>query len=395
EPPAFTMTNEEDSAGENSELSAKGEGEQAESVETESEETEEPQDPVKPLVAAETKRRRTNEDLEIPPPDKVSRPVIRKFPPSFPEWQNNFSKGTYDKLGIRIDNRLNLVDSIRVQLVNYVSEEDPESIGEIREVENGGLVASDYQYVYLQVKKSSARLGDKLLVFQNMGPLKQSTEFIEGGASSALTIEVQGIVSLTDIVQSQSSIPGYDLFRALVVKSVNPVGVGSQLRKGEIESVALNSQGDRSNVTAQLIGGPTSAKKQSFYPQSIAYLNRGSKDGLKPGQVLAIRSNRRSRFEGSIVKESFRPSGWLKIAKVTPHLATALVIKISEEISVGDYTGEASGVKSVSSSGTSIDDLSDQALDGFGSNSNEGSADEFGDLPTDDEGEMEEWDGLE
>jgi hypothetical protein len=323
-------------------------------------------DLIKPVLPARVTPKAGDDDLDIPPPEKVSRPVIRKFPPSLPDWQNDNILGVYDSLGISFGKRedLHLVTSL--ELINYLVEEVPESLGEVKEAESGGISAAIFQQIYVEVKRGQARVGDKLLVIKNTGLLQRPNEFVDKLSFYGHGVEIQGEIALLENVQSKEFSFKTELFRALVIKAVNPIDVGSQLLRGAIEKVNLISVERRSSVVAQIIGGMASSKRQTFYPQSIAYLNRGSNDGLKVGDVLPIRSNRLLRFQNSIVDENTRPSGWLKIAHITPRFSTAVILKTFEEIYAGDFTGRGKTIsgsgKETESQGTTPEDLSAEAL---------------------------------
>lgn len=366
--PAFNVTEESEEVDESNEpvedpgKEAKGDKSDATLENPENDQ----EDLIKPVLPARATPKAGDDDLDIPPPEKVSRPVIRKFPPSLPDWQNDNTLGVYDSLGISFGKRndLNLITSL--ELINYLVEEVPESLGEVKEVESGGLSAMSFQHIYVQVNRGQARVGDKLLVIRNMGLLERPNEFVEKLSSYGHGVEIQGEVALVENVQSKEFSFKTELFRALVIKAVNPIDVGSKLLKGEIEKVNLISTGRRSSVVAQIIGGLASSKRQTFYPQSIAYLNRGSNDGLKVGDVLPIRSNRLIRFQNSIVDENTRPSGWLKIAHLTPRFSTAVILKAFEEIYAGDFTGRGKTIsgygKEIKSQGVTSEDLSAEAL---------------------------------
>lgn len=328
-------------------------------------------------------------EVEIPPPERVSRPVLKKFPPSFPEWQNDNILGTYDELGISIQKRPDLVATTNVSILSYVEEKQPETIGEVKEVETGGLSASDYQYIYVTVKKGEGRSGQKLLVLKDIGELERSNEFVESQSNYGVSIEVQGVVSLSDTVaiKDSSLAKEYDLFRAMVLRAHNPVSVGAKVIRGKVDQVSMAMTGPRSTVVAQIYGGAEDRKRKVFAPQSVAFLNRGSNDGLSPGQILPIRSNRASRVEGSIVNENSRPIGWLKVARVTPTLSTAVVLKAFEDIRVGDLTGRgemlaAAGDKSGKSAsslneeGATEEDLTEDAMDELDSGDDDADSDE-------------------
>lgn len=328
---------------------------------------------IKPVLPARSTPKASDDDIDIPPPEKVSRPVIRKFPPSLPDWQNDNTLGVYDSLGISFGERKDLNLASSLELINYLVEEVPESLGEVKEVESGGISAAIFQHVYVQANRGQARVGDKLLVIKNTGPLQRANDFVDKLSFYGHGVEIQGEVALVENVQSKESSDKTELFRALVIKAVNPIDVGSKLLRGAIEKVNLRSTDQRSFVNAQIIGGMSSSKRQTFYPQSIAYLNRGSKDGLKVGDVLPIRSNRLLRFQNSIVDETSRPSGWLKIAHLTPSFSTAVILKTFEEIYAGDFTGRGKAIsgsgKETKSQGATPEDLSAEALTESESNS--------------------------
>lgn len=366
--PAFNLTEGDEDADESTEpAESQGKetnGEKADGTPNSPENDE--GDLIKPVLPARATPKASDDDLDIPPPEKVSRPVIRKFPPSLPDWQNDNVLGVYDSLGISFGKRedLHLVTSL--ELINYLVEEVPESLGEVKEVESGGISAAIFQHIYVQVNKGQARVGDRLLVIKNTGLLQRPNDFVEKLSFYGHGVEIQGEIALVENVQSKEFSTKTELFRALVIKAVNPIDVGSELLRGAIEKVNLRSTDQRSSVVAQIIGGMSSSKRQTFYPQSIAYLNRGSKDGLKVGDVLPIRSNRLLRFQNSIVDENSRPSGWLKIAHTTARFSTAVILKTFEEIYAGDFTGRGKTISSsgeeTKSQGTTPEDLSAEAL---------------------------------
>ena len=208
-----------------------------------------------------------------------------------------------------------------------------------------------------------------MLVIQDTGPLERVSDLVEDQDNYGVGIEVQGVVSLSDTVANKDSglAEEYDLFRSLVLKAQNPINVGSKVVKGRVDQVSLAMSGPRSSVVAQIYGGTEDSKRRTFTAQSVAYLNRGSNDGLAPGQVLPIRSNRAVRVEGSIVNENSRPIGWLKIARVTPTLSTAVVLRAFEDIRAGDLTGRGELLSAASEKGggkgATEDDLTQDALD--------------------------------
>lgn len=290
---------------------------------------------------------------EIPPPTIRSRPVVRRLPPSLPQWQDPQSvNSNFDNVGIEYKRRkiADVIDSI--PLSSYISETPPEALGEVQEIETGNQLASSLQYIYVTVK-GEAEIGDQFLAVSNRGRVMKTTPLIKDDFLG-YGIEVLGEIQLVEKVNGENERERGALYRALVTKIVNPVQVGSTLVKGKIESINLAETGARSQLVAQIIGGQLFNQRQVYGPESIAYLNKGSDAGLEVGQMLPIRANRKLRNEKSMVTGNVRAIGWLKIVKTTPRFATAIVLRAWSDILTGDLTG--AGEMSAISLDSSLDE---------------------------------------
>lgn len=274
---------------------------------------------------------------EIPPPTKVSRPVVKKLPPSLPVWQDVASQDNYDDLGIDYARRKILDIEDTIFLPGYVSEQLPESVGRVSEIEVGHNIASAYQYIYVSLDKGVGEVGQSYLVVANRGPIESVHPSIRGFLG--YSIDVQGEIQLVERVPGRYESQKGEMFRALVLKIVNPVSVGSILTKGQIEKVRVSEEGTRSQVVAQIIGGTFFNRRQVYGNESFAFLNRGEEDGLAVGHVLPIRANRRVRNEKTEVQSNVRPIGWMRIVKTTPRFATAVVVRAWSDVLTGDLTG--------------------------------------------------------
>jgi len=71
----------------------------------------------------------------------------------------------------------------------------------------------------------------------------------------------------------------------------------------------------------------------------VVYLDGGSKSGLRVGDLLAIQSRRAERRADSKYPELRLPIATIKIVKVLPSVATAIVLEANDEIKPGDKTG--------------------------------------------------------
>lgn len=274
---------------------------------------------------------------EIPPPSRTSRAVVRQLPPSFPIWQEVGSQGNFDKLGVDYGHRkiLDIEDSI--PLPSYISETPLRAYGRVSEIEIGANLASSYQYIYVAMKKGYAHVGDTFLAVADRGEVQSVHSTINGFLG--YTIDVLGEVQLVEKVALKKEAENEEMFRALVLKIINPVSVGASLITGKIEKIKITDQGPQSRVVAQIIGGSYFNRRQVYGDESIAYLNKGSVHGLEVGQILPIRASRTVRNENSKIESSVTPIGWLRIVQVTPHFATTVVVKAWSDILTGDLTG--------------------------------------------------------
>lgn len=278
-------------------------------------------------------------DIEIPPPLNPPKPLVRKLPPSLPNWQSDANSKRYDSAGYSYVRRPILDTKAKIKLSAYFDEDETKGVGTVKEVETSGQSAGQFQYVYVQLPMGSHKTGDRFMVVRNKGPLKTGHESIDKD-SLGYQIQIQGEVVLEDKAEKSRKAENADIFRALITQNINPVEVGSVLVPGHWLYGDFEEHGPKSLVVAQIVGGVYDRKNRLFGSGDTTFLNRGSLDGLQVGQILPVRSNRQVRDAKSIVWENVRPIGYLKVVKVTPHLATAIVLKSFEDILAGDLTGQ-------------------------------------------------------
>lgn len=277
-------------------------------------------------------------EVEIPPPSVPPKPLLRKLPPSLPQWQDEELGKNYDSAGFEFVRRPILDIKSSVKIPAYFAEEEPQGVGTVKETEATGGSAGQFQYVYVELPSGQYKKGDRFLVVRNMGTLDQSHDSISS-SSLGYQVQIQGEVSLDERTSKQDSDEQKDVFRALITRNINPVEVGGVLVKDRWLYADFNDQGPKNLVVAQIVGGSNDRKSQLFGYGSTTFLNRGSKDGLAVGQILPVRANRQVRKPNSNIWDN-RPIGYLKIVKVTPHLSTAIVLKSFEDIMAGDLTGQ-------------------------------------------------------
>ncbi|RME16138.1 MAG: LysM peptidoglycan-binding domain-containing protein [Bdellovibrio sp.] len=306
------------------------------------------------------------DEPEIPPPSVVSRPVLKKLPPSLPAWQKFYSgtERSYDQLGISIIGRPKVRIKEQLPLSSYIAETLPWSSGKVVEIEAGDQLANSYQYIYVRMPRGQAHIGDRFLVIKPLGLLEPPNKYVK--RVKGYSISVQGEIELTEKIEKVSSFAqqGGEYFRALVLNILNPVSVGSFIVEGQIQQMDMSFKGPIINDNqAQIVGGEKSQKRQLLGKGAIVFLDRGSQSGFKKGQIYPIRMNRRVRRSKSIVVEGLYPIGYLKIVKVSPHLSTAVILKAKEGIYVGDFIGNGMTSLDIQRLSQGDEDLMDDQFD--------------------------------
>lgn len=305
---------------------------------TEGGESSEPNDvPAKPLDQQYADL--SEEGIDIPAPSIESRPVLKRLPPSLAAWQPSFFEQGYDDVGFSYERRpildvkdLFIVDSI-------VSDFPLVEIGKINEIDTGGDIATTFQHVFVELPKGQYSLGKVFIVARQADSVHQVSKYLESPVDRRIgyRVQIEGKIKLVDLMHSTND--NKDLFRALVVKSVNPVRLGSTLYEGEMPVSLYNMKGPQKNIVAQIIGGEKSGNRDLYSDRSIIFLNKGKASGLEIGDVLPVRANRKIRFEKSKIKIDKEALGFIKIVHVQQFFSTAVVVSAVKHIFTGDVTG--------------------------------------------------------
>ncbi|MCB0411388.1 MAG: hypothetical protein KDD22_02610, partial [Bdellovibrionales bacterium] len=176
-----------------------------------------------------------------------------------------------------------------------------------------------------------------------------------------IEVRILGEATVETAVPSKEVKKGREFYRALVKKSIANVLTGSQVQLGSLERVSASIDGPRSQTVAQITGGLHLFNEKSHSLQDIVFLNRGADDGLNVGEILPIRPIEQMRNPTSMIDESVRSIGYLRVVKTTSKFATAMVVKSWEDILTGDLTGQGPLLaKTVSQSAP----IPDAAVDG-------------------------------
>lgn len=261
------------------------------------------------------------------PKGRDSRPVT-KLPPSFefPEEATYDSK--YNVNGIDIVKNASLTKVPMIVPTSFILDKDTAGVGSIEEIETGVEFASAGQYVFLKLTRP-ARVGDKF-----------STVFKKGFIKDPVLGEVGPVMETGGVIEVVETIdPAKRTFRAVVLRSWNPVRLGSLVLQEPLPLTNYSRKGTLLGKSVRIIGGELDEDRKVIGESSVVYLDGGARAGLTPGDLLPIHGRRDQRRQSTKFSDWKNPIGVVKIVKVEPTLATAIVLEAQEEITPGDRTG--------------------------------------------------------
>ncbi|NJL24234.1 MAG: hypothetical protein HC902_03000 [Calothrix sp. SM1_5_4] len=226
----------------------------------------------------------------------------------------------------------------RIYLSAWVQEDPLEAIGNFLENDNEATLPVVNQYVYVKLKKGLGHVGQKLLIAKDAGKIRTVNSEFENEVPAYL-VQVSGELELTEAVESQFSRSRdkreYDAFRGLITKTTGLSLRDFALIDGELSLVDLSAKGPRGTTTALVIGSERHPASMLFGEGDIIFLNKGNRDGVAVGQILDVFGNRRFRHPNTPVEFSPAPTGTVKVVKVTPGFATAVVLNARGSILQG------------------------------------------------------------
>ncbi|MDZ4677141.1 MAG: LysM peptidoglycan-binding domain-containing protein [Oligoflexia bacterium] len=281
------------------------------------------------------------------PPKYKSKPVLKKIPPSFPDWNRGFGD-QYDTNGFSTEvlSRYKMGPAPKSAVQSIIVDKLWASQGKVVEMEGGLTVASTYQFIILKLK-TAAQPGDMFTVFSDNGPIEDEVDDIEVGVE----IQTRAEVEIVEPIDGNEN-----TYRALVKFTVLPVRIGDNVIVGQnITRVEFDVEGPQSAVAARIINGEW-GKRRVFSLHNVVFLNRGEQDGLQVGMLLPVIKNVRLRNKESIVKYDTKPIGTLKVVHVGSRVSTALIVAEFDAIIPGDETAMSA---SNSVEAENLDDNSD------------------------------------
>lgn len=263
--------------------------------------------------------------MQIPKSLRPESPEFKGFPASIPEW--TFAKPTKNKTTLRWVSLNREHPEAELSLTYFVTEMRVESKGFIAEVERGGSVAADRDFVFIEPMEN-LKVGDTYTVVKELGHVKD----IEDEQFNPSMIQIQGEVKII------GEIDGF--YKAIVTKTIAPIEVDADIVKGNIPKFNMTDTGDFINQRATIIGGEYDINRNLMCLQSVVFLNRGAKDGLMRGRRLIVNANHMVRNPDSFAFDNSWTSAVVKVIRVEENYATAVVLTSSEMVTPGDFTGQ-------------------------------------------------------
>lgn len=312
------------------------------------------------------------EGIKIPPPKKVSRPLVKHLPKSLPIYR--LGRVNTPPADFESDSLIKKIPVPVKNLSRYVTEGAVNSVGEVSEVELlSGETAADFQYIIVRLTDPSQK---HLVAYKDETKISDAS----GNGGTATVVQILGEIEVQEKVSDSEN-----LYRALVTKIVDPVELGSKLMVGKIQTFTADATSVTSSLQAKIIGGENQRYTHNmFSDDTLVFLNAGSKQGIQVNASLPIFKNERLRNETTLAKINDRTVGTLKVVKVSENFSTGYILNATSELIVGDYvggrpvaggvSGGASGGTSANSSSSSDFDSSDDQASSAGALSEDGDA---------------------
>lgn len=265
---------------------------------------------------------------EIPPMIRKSSSVLRSFPPSFKLPITYKHRGEFDKTGLDVGEVRALKVPANVTLNSFISSEFPRKLGFVKEIEVQEKTASILQNIFLELGRK-VKIGDRLNIVVVKNDIKD-----DDGKDLGHVVEVGGSVEITEVVNEEDGV-----YKAIIIDSVMPIELNASVTDEPLPKASFAMVGPKKNIQGAIVGGEYAADRKIFGTASVIYLNIGSDNGVQPGDLLAVRSIRKTRRLDTALKDVTRPIGVIKIAKVSKESSTALILNTIDEIRPGDLTG--------------------------------------------------------
>lgn len=282
----------------------------------------------------------------IPPPRDPVKPAPDQLPSTFKDF-GGFSITEYNFQGISLDLRPPVQVNPLFIAQHFLYSDEPDRyprIGTVLESENGNTQLGLNDVIYIK-SDEALQVGDVYTI------MSYDYKFDRNGIYGSV-IRYAARVKITRKLEKKN------IFTGEIFYSLSGVQRGSWLSREPIPTFQDDPSGRPSSVEVAIIGGGEDNSTRIFGGGDIVFLQGGSRQGLRTGDILGVYKNRTARFDQSETSYSPAPIGQLKIFRVENNLASAFVVESSEELIAGDRTGTPARVTGPASA-TEKADLND------------------------------------
>ena len=265
--------------------------------------------------------------ISIPPPREKIAP-IRPIPPVFGDkGKYNIEKFDGEKIKMDMHASIDHIFSIFVEAFIYDEnvKDYPKKIGRVLESEESKSLLGLNDVIYIE-SEENLNIGEELTVMDKNYVIK------------GLIMSFGSVINYLGRIKIINDL-GDKRYRAEVFQSFGEIKRGAWVSRENIPSFSNDYNGEYSDVELDIIGGGASSKITIFSQNDVIFLNGGSEQGLKKGDILGVYSKRNKRYGDTFLKMSPDPIAHVKIFDTGKKVASAFVLDSSEAILVGDKTG--------------------------------------------------------
>lgn len=213
----------------------------------------------------------------------------------------------------------------RIDMVGFIRKEPVTPVGEVFKTMEGRTIVSVGDEIYVRPAEAGARMPHgRFYVYKTFDPIRTSTWSEPIGTQHMLT----GIV---EVIENQ---PEYA--RCRIIRSFRAIETGQKLMPYERRSAKIPLQPGPTGLSAAILSAEEGSSV--FGDNTIAFMNKGEKDGVSPGQVFEVlfkQSEKIRKKDKEATTLSPLPVGKVLVLLTQPGFATVLVTGAENELLPG------------------------------------------------------------
>jgi hypothetical protein len=262
----------------------------------------------------------------IPPPRDQLKPVPEKLPGSFKDF-DGFKIAEYNFKDVSLDLRPPVKVNPYYVAHSFLYSQNYDRyprIGQVMESESGASYLGLNDQVYLES-------GEDLNIGEELTVMSYDYTFDRNGIYGS-------VIRYAARARVLKKMPD-NVFLAEIFYSLSGVRRGSWITREVIPTLGDDRVGRPSDLRLNIIGGGIDNASRIFGEGDVIYVQGGSRQGLRAGDILGVYKNRAVRFRETKVDVNPEPIGHIKVFRAENSLSSAFVLDSREEILPGDLTG--------------------------------------------------------